>query len=273
MICYNYDMKIVVEYTLITSFIANFLSLALTERVLKTTARLKWLAAILGAAIDLLCPLFHIKGVFKFLLLIFILSLTTLISFKYCKFFLFLRNLALILLITCLFGGINEGVSSFLGEVHLLVVDGVLLLAYLIIKVIHKSIVKANTIKNFSYSLTIVDEGKIIAEEGYLDSGNVLQDNITKKPIILINYEVFCKLYEGVSLLSAITKSYDFKSFKNGHYVEINSVGGGAKMLVFSVDEVRVGEDKSFKDVMLGLSFSGFEKSFGKNVLLNANFV
>ena len=53
----------------------------------------------------------------------------------------------------------------------------------------------------------------------------------------------------------------------------ISSVGGKGKILVFSVDEVKVGEDKVFKDVMLGLSFSGFEKSFGKNVLLNYEMI
>ena len=266
-------MKIVVEYTFATSFIANFLSLAMAEKVLKTAARLKWLSAFLGAGVDLLCPLFHIDGIFRFLLLIFILVITTLISFKYCKFFFFLRNLGLILLITCLFGGINQGVNTFVGQINLLVVDAVLLASYFVIKLIHKSIDRANRIKSFSYSLKIIDGDKMIEEEGYLDSGNILLDNITKKPILLISYEVFRKLYDDISLVSAITKNYDFKSFKNGHYVEINSVGGVTKMLVFSVDEVQVGEKGFFKDVMLGLSFSGFEKSFGKNVLLNAALI
>ena len=44
-------------------------------------------------------------------------------------------------------------------------------------------------------------------------------------------------------------------------------------MLVFSVDEVVVGGEKSFSNVMLGLSFSGFEKSFGKNILLHCDLV
>lgn len=266
-------MKIVVEYTLATSFIANFLSLAMTEKILKISARLKIVSAFLGAGIDLLCPLFHIDGVFKFLLLIFVLVITTLISFKYFKFLLFLRNLGLILLTTCLFGGINQGVGSFVGQMHLLIVDAVLLSSYFVIKLIHKSIDRTNRIKIFSYPLKIIDGDKMIEEEGYLDSGNILLDNITKKPILLISYEVFRKLYDNISLVSAITKNYDFKAFKNGHYVEVNSVGGVTKMLVFSVDEVQVGETGLFKDVMLGLSFSGFEKSFGKNVLLNAELI
>ena len=44
-------------------------------------------------------------------------------------------------------------------------------------------------------------------------------------------------------------------------------------MLIFTVDQIQIsGDEREFKNVSLGLSFSGFEKSFGKNVLLHCDF-
>ena len=101
----------------------------------------------------------------------------------------------------------------------------------------------------------------------------MLYDTITKKPVILVTYDVFHKLYKNISLPSILTKTLDKSSIKNGHYIKINSIGSGTSLLVFTIDEMLVGSDKSFKDVMVGLSFSGFEKSFGKKVLLHSELV
>ena len=266
-------MQIVIEYSLLTGFVANYLSLALSEKILKFRGRLKWLSAILGSVVSLVSPLFCVPPLLRAILLVFVLILAVLVSFRYTRFAAFVRNWAVVLLITCLFGGVNEALSSFLGQLPLLAVNGVLLVTYIASRVVCSSIDKRNKVRQFSFSLKIVDGEKCLEEEGYLDSGNVLQDSITKKPIILINFEVFHKLYENVSRLNALTKNYDFRSFKDGHFVDINSVGGGGKILVFSVDEVQVGQERSFKNAMLGLSFSGFEKSFGKNVLLNRGLI
>ncbi|MBQ8909265.1 MAG: sigma-E processing peptidase SpoIIGA [Clostridia bacterium] len=266
-------MEIVVEYTLVTSMLACLLALELAGKIIKQKVRLKWLVCLFGSALSLTYPLIHLIGIFKLLLLIFSLTISTLISFKYSTFLLFLRNFALIFILTCVFGGVCHAIENLVGKFSLFIVCVILLAVYFVVKCVYKSIDRANKIKQFTYSLKIVDGGKEVVEEGYLDSGNVLTDNITKKPIILVNFDVFHKLYDKVNYICALTKSYDFKSFKNGHFVPINSVGGQGKMLVFSVDEVQVGDDKYFKDVILGLSFSGFEKSFGKRVLLNSEMI
>ncbi|MBQ8443790.1 MAG: sigma-E processing peptidase SpoIIGA [Clostridia bacterium] len=266
-------MKIVVEYTLATSMMAGLLTLSLAGKILKQKVRLKWLSSLLGGGVSLTYPLFHLSPILKILILIFLLVLITLISFKYRNFSTFLRNFLLIFMLTCLFGGICEAIKGIIGEFSLFIVCVILIASFIVAGFVVKGIDRANKIKQFSYRLKIIDNGKEVEEEGYLDSGNVLKDNVTNKPIILVNYEVFHKLYEGVNYISAVTKSYDFKSFKNGHFVPIKGVGGGGKMLVFSVDELQVGDEKFFKDVMVGLSFSGFEKSFGKGVLLNCEMI
>ena len=116
----------------------------------------------------------------------------------------------------------------------------------------------------------------MIEEEGFLDSGNLLYDPITKKPVILISYDVFSKLYDNVNYLNAFMKKIDLKNFKNGHYIKLNTVASGTQILVFSVNNVLLegqGVNKKYEDIMLGLSFSGFEKAFGKKILLHGSLI
>ena len=132
---------------------------------------------------------------------------------------------------------------------------------------------KKNHIHSFTYNLVFKHEGIEVREEGFLDSGNMLYDSVTKEPIILINYNVFHKLFSNISYLSLLTRRFDNSSIKNAHYIKINTVGAGTNLLIFTIDELKVGDEKSFKNVSVGLSFSGFEKSFGKNVLLHYEYV
>ncbi|MBE7074074.1 MAG: hypothetical protein E7379_03180 [Clostridiales bacterium] len=266
-------MLIIVEHTLAISFLSCLLSLELSSKVLKQKARFKFFSAFLGSIVSVIYPIFQLSNILKILLLIFCVNLIVLISFKYYNFLLFLRNIALVLLATCVFGGIMEGIKNLIGEFSLFVASLILLVSYFCIKYLLHSIDRSNKINQFTFEIKIKDGEKVICEQGYLDSGNVMKDSVTNKPIILVTFDVFHKLYENVNYVSALTKQYNFKDFKLGHFVSIKGIGSGNKILVFSVDELWIGENKLFKDAMLGLSFSGFEKSFGKNVLLNYEMI
>ena len=127
-------------------------------------------------------------------------------------------------------------------------------------------------IKSFTYDVLIKANGKEIKENGYLDSGNVLIDVITKQPIILINFEVFRQIYGDISLIKLISKSID-KKINGAHYIKLNSIGSGSNVLAFVVDEIVLNNQQSFKNPTLALTFSGFEKSFKANVLLNSQMI
>ena len=141
---------------------------------------------------------------------------------------------------------------------------------------------KINTFSRFAYAFlsyfifTFVlgggCNGKEIKENGYLDSGNVLIDVITKQPIILINFEVFRQIYGDISLIKLISKSID-KKINGAHYIKLNSIGSGSNVLAFVVDEIVLNNQQSFKNPTLALTFSGFEKSFKANVLLNSQMI
>lgn len=266
-------MKIVVEYSFVISFIAGFITFSLVGKLTKQKVRFKFLACCFYSVISLIYPLFQMRSVIKILLLVFSMNINVLILYKFVNFFNFLRNILLIFIFTCLFGGICDGIKNLIGDFSLFIVSIILIVSYLLVKCVLFSLEKSNKIKQFTFKIKIIDNGKEIEEEAYLDSGNVLRDNVTKKPIILINYDIFNRLYSEINYICAITKQYNFKDFKLGHFVPINGVTGGNKILVFCIDEMWIGEDKYFKDVMVGLSFSGFEKNFGKNVLLNSEMI
>ena len=163
--------------------------------------------------------------------------------------------------------------KNLIGSFPLFIVALVGVVIYWICAIINKIVFRQERRKGFVYKVKIKDKDVLLEEEGYLDSGNVLYDGISNKPIILINFDVFHRIYSQISLSKFLTKDYNLSSIKNGHYIKINTVGKGTTMLVFSVDEVVVGDDKSFSNAMLGLSFSGFDKSFGKSILLHCDMV
>ncbi len=229
------------------------------------------LSSLVGVAISVIAPIFKLNAFLKILVVLFTSCIMILISFKYSSF----KNLSLIFAVFFLsgfvYGGACFAIKELFGDFPLFVVAIICLITYLVYYFAQKIIFRKKKLDNFVYKLKIKDGKNLIEEEGYLDSGNVLYDTITNKPIVLINFDVFSKLYKDISCLAILTKKINSSSIKNGHYIKINSIGRGTSMLVFTVDELKV-EEKCYKNASLGLSFSGFEKSFGKNVLLHCDY-
>ncbi len=267
-------MRIEIELSLIINIFLNSLILNLSAAVLKERARLFVLWAALGAIIAIISPLFALPFYSKILLEVFTCFLLSSLTFKFTSWKRFFVICAVVTLITFLFGGASYALQSAIGQFPLFVVAIVGAVIYTIAKMILLHQQRRNKIDNFSFKVIIKDGGKVLQEEAFLDTGNMLYDTITKKPIMLVTFDVFHKLYSNISFLSAFTKKTENCSIKNGHYIKINSIGSGTSMLVFTIDELLVGEEeKSFKNVAIGLSFSGFDKSFGKKILLHSELV
>lgn len=266
-------MEIIVEESLCICFFLNFICQKLASLISRQSGRLFILSSFLGSAFTLLIPMWNISGVVKACLVCFEGMLMVLISFKYKSFKNFAYVLGAFLLSTFLLGGGCLAVRETFGDFPLFIVSIIGLGVYLIAAIVFKVCFHFSRMKKFTYQVTFKDGDKVINEEGYLDSGNVLYDSITQKPIVLVTFDVFHKFYENITYLSLVTKDFDFKEIKNGHYMKINGIGKGTNMLIFTIDELTLeGQEKSFKNVSLGLSFSGFEKSFGKKVLLHCDY-
>ena len=263
----------VLEMTLFINTILTFLIIKITSAFLRERGENCLLSSLIGGELTLLFPKFY-DGVWAKIILIMLTScLIIFVSFKFSSIKDFLRIWCTFLLSTFVFGGGMLAIKSLIGDFPLFVVFLISATLYLITICVLKSVQRKNLIKTFCYQVKVKDNGKEFEEEGFLDSGNMLYDSITKKPIILVSFDVFHKLYSDVKYSDVITKNIDKTSIKNGHYVKINSLSSAKSIFVFSVDELVVGEDKKFKDVMVGLSLTGFEKSFGKGVLLHSELV
>ncbi len=266
-------MEIVIEESIAINLFLNFLILKVTARVVGKKERLVLLSSLIGSLFALFAPIWKLTAVIKLCLIICVALIMTLISFKYKSFKSYLVNLAVFLMATFLFGGGCLAMQQTFGSYPIFVVAIISAVIYIALLIVFKIVSHYKRIKKFTYKLTFKDGDKIVNEEGYLDSGNVLYDTITKKPIVLVSFDVFHKFYENISYISLLTKDFNSSSIKNGHYIKINSVGRGTSILIFTVDELQVeGNERKYKNVALGLSFSGFEKSFGKNVLLHCDY-
>lgn len=266
-------VEVVIEETLFVGVMLNFFILKLTAKVLRRKGRLLPISALVGEIVSLFSPLFQIHFLLKILLSILTCILMLCLSFEFLSFKKFLALLGVFTFATFIFGGACMALESLIGSFPLFIIAIVGLVIYIACSSLNKFVFRQERLKSFVYKVKIKDKNLEVEEEGYLDSGNVLYDGISGQPIMLITFEVFQKIYSDISLPNFITKRYDLSSIKNGHYIKINSVGRGGQMLVFSVDEVVVGQDKAYQNAMLGLSFSGFEKSFGKNILIHCDMV
>lgn len=269
-------MEIIVELSLCINFLINAFILKSTALFVKQKARLWWLSAVLGAVVALIYPLFHLNVILKIFLALFLAVLMITISFSYKSFKSFGVIFASFLGVSFVFGGGCYALQSVVGDLPLLIVlaaaSVIQIGAVLVLK--HRN--KALHIDTFSYKVRLKLNDKIIDEEGYLDSGNMLYDPITKQRIVLISYDVFAKIYSGADYMNAFLKRVDTSKLRNGHYVKINTVASGTNILVFDVDSVEIAKDDNYRKldgVALGLSFSGFEKAFGKNVLLHSEIL
>jgi len=265
-------VRIIIEESLTINIFIIYCILRFVALLTRQKGRLYFLSALSGGIIACAYPAFNLYGILKYLVLFCTISIITLTSYKYLNIKKFLIDYVLILFSTFCLGGACLALQNAVGTYPLFIVaivGGVLLLA---LGIMAKIVRHNNNLKKFTFKLILKDGDKVVEEEGYLDSGNVLYDSITNKPIVLVNFEVFQKFYSEVSYINARLQNINSRSIKNGHYIKINGVGKGTSMLVFTVDELLI-ENKYFKNVSLGLSFSGFEKSFGKNVLLHCDYV
>lgn len=266
-------MKVVIELSFLVSFSCVTFVLSLVVKIVKEQFRFWLLGGLFGSTISLIYPIFNVSGVWLGLLFLGTTLCVNLICFKYINLKKFVEKWTLTCLLTFLYGGCCLAIENFLGRISLYGVAGVEFVIFLIIRAGIRFRQRQNIIQSFTYRVVLKDKGEELCLEGFLDSGNMLYDTITKKPIMLVDFDVFHKLYSNISYFNVLTKTFDEKLIRDGHYIKVNSLSAGASMLVFSVEEAIVGDERRVKEPMLGLSLSGFEKSFGKSVLLHGELV
>lgn len=112
---------------------------------------------------------------------------------------------------------------------------------------------------NFIYEVEFFKKDKVIKTKAYLDSGNLLCEPETNSPIIVINFKLFFNLNDEFSSINLLTEN--FKDIEKAHYIKISTASGEGKMLVFTIDKIKIKVNKSFlifNNPTLGLSKNKF---------------
>lgn len=262
-----------IEYVFLENFIVDFFIISCTAKVLNEKSSLYILGALLGSIVAVLCPLFTLDVLTSLVIKIFTSLMVCCLCFKMKSFKRGIFSYLIFMMTTFIFGGATELLKQSFGQLTILMVLISGFSVFVLLKTIIKFLNRKRVVDSFSTKVVIIDGSKKIEEVGYYDTGNLLYDPITSKPICLITHEVFSRLYGG-DLVSLFLKKVDEKSLKNGHYISINSAVKSGEILVFCVDKLIIfdgNEEREFNDACLGLSFSGFEKAMHSKVLLHSS--
>ncbi len=277
-------MGIYVEQVIIDNFVINYLLLFLCGKILN--CEIKHLRLIFSSLIGMLFSLFlPLVEINEIMLLIFIkLFLGVLMictSFKINSFKKFFLLYFLFLILTGIMGGICFGVlfslyPNFTIENGVFSYDGAIGIFVIFIIVLSKFVfdllkyIKRKTQEqNYIFKISIFYNLKKIITNAFLDTGNILIDKISGKPVILISFKTFKKIFE-INTSDFLLGKY---KIENSRYIDVKTATNSGKILVFEIEKIKIqnlNQEKTITNAVLGLSLQNFNKQFGCDVLLNA---
>ena len=104
-----------------------------------------------------------------------------------------------------------------------------------------------------------------------MDSGNLLIDPLTQKPVHLINYKVFTNLFHNIGIEDIVFKTENLKKLSMAHYISFNTLNANDKILVFQIEQI-VFEGKVLEKPILGLCLKNFNSAFESDIILHNEF-
>ena len=130
-----------------------------------------------------------------------------------------------------------------------------------------KLLAKRQKKKQFFFDTTFVRDGKKFTTLAYLDSGNNLIDR-DNSPVVIITPKVMTNICD-ITLERLIKKDFDGLGLKDLHYITLDTIASGQKILVFKIDRLEIkqnGKKQVLNNVSCGLCFKNFSSY---NALLN----
>lgn len=283
-------MSVYIEYAIIDNMVINSLLLYLTSYFLKLNSSKKsiFFSALIGTICSLISPILpiYLNNILKILLSItmpFIILkkptfkkiITTTLTFLLCT-VLFIGGC----IVFCFSFNI-EYIFSSNGEIAYNFPVGLAILLCSFIFLILKKLIKLfyckKQINNFIYEVEFNENEITYKTTGFLDSGNFLTDEVTKKPICLINFNVFNNLFPKTNIGNLLLKKIDSLPIKNARYINVSSIGKSQEILVFEIEKMVIFSgfsDKNNKNltidnILLGLSLKNFTQNLNAECILN----
>jgi len=280
-------MIVYIEQVLIDNFIINFFILLCLGYVFK--AKFKKInmivSSLLGSVVALILPIFNLNLILSFLIKILLsLSMVSILK-KYKKLSEFSLFYLSFVLITFLFGGAclflliafdkSFNVNNFNSySLPLGVIVIIVFFIMIIIKNIFKNIYKRKNINNYVYKIKLHNNNKCDEILAYLDSGNFLKDNITNKPITIVDFNSLKNILIDINITDILLNRTDKlnKYFNNVHLQNVNSINKGSKILIIEIDKLEIyyGERLNIiNNACIGLTIKSFINDLGYSALLN----
>ncbi len=261
-------MKIVIEYVFLENLFINLIILKTTALILREKGRMFFLSSFLGACLTVVMPLLYLSSVGWFFVEMGITIVLVCISFKFRRLKKFSQIYATYFIATFIYGGACYFFEGLFGIRSVLVILAIVIVLFLVLRILCKKLQRKKNIENFCYDVEIEAGGQKGQWKAFLDSGNMLTDPLTDKPVTLINFRVFSELYKDVGLGDILSHNEKLNSLKFAHYINFNTLGSDNKILVFQVDKVRL-SGKTLQDVTVGLCLKNFNDAFGSDVILH----
>ncbi len=240
-------MIVYIEDTLIENFLITYIILCIIFSFIREEKhKIRMiLASIFGAVVALLYPIINLNSFFILILKICMGYIITLIAYKNASLKKQIFFFVMFMFITAVYGGINLMLyyclyGNFESSKKLptvLILISVSVVTYFI-KQCEQVIYKKKTLNNFIYDVVINLNSTTIKTKGYLDSGNILCDTITNKPVVLVNFKMFSKINKDFLLQNLITKNTN--GLKNGHYINVKTATSNDSLLAFCVDSLQI---------------------------------
>ncbi|MEG1500163.1 MAG: sigma-E processing peptidase SpoIIGA [Clostridia bacterium] len=281
-------MEVYIESVIFDNLVMDLLIIFLSGKILRLSPKIgrSFFAAIVGTIFSICLPFLKLHSIFLLCIKILMGAILSLLAFKSTTFKMFVLNFLVFFSVTAILGGVTFGLIYLFGgsaekgvslgnDIFLpMGVIYLFLFAYLyLLFQAFKYINKKKVINDFVFKTRLFYKDISIELNGFLDTGNNLQDPITKMPIIILNYKTFIKIFKDVPIQKVLMKSVCEKDISGSHYMKVLSpVGNCSQMLVFPIQKIEVqfrDDHKTIDAVMAGLSLAKIKSNFNCDILLN----
>lgn len=281
-------MEVYIEQVLIDNLIINYLLLFWTANFLCLNFKRSklFLSSLFGTLTAFVFPFLKLYLILTFTLKILIGMAMVLIAFKNKSVKQFFLNFIVFFSLTGVFGGfvlvivlnlykgasLNNGILIYEGFIP---IGLFALVLSIFVKFVFDGFktAKKRLIKNgFEFQVNVILNQNEIKVKGYLDSGNMLVDKQTQKPVNIISFSAFKKLLK-ISNEEFLLGKY---KLKNPRFINGSTIFENSKILVFEVDNLIVnfnGKKTANQNALLGLSMKNLNNAFGCEMLLNSQIL
>lgn len=281
-------MSVYIEYVLLDNLVINCIIIILSAFALKLEVKKVnvILSSLLGTLFAVFMPFIILPNGLLILLKLMIGFVMVSLFKQYKNWVQMLMVYLTFLFFTFLLGGVCFGLmlltNANIENATMLVYYGSLPMGVLLLIIsissyfifnLFKQFYKKKLVNNFIFDVSICNNHKVCKTKAFLDSGNRLVNKATNSPIVVVNYYVFNKLFEGVKLTDILLGKLANLPLKKVEFINVSSVGNSKnKMLIFEIDKIEIkleNEITTINNITLGLTLNKFKDEIAYNALLN----